>query len=178
MTNEFYQDKLESERLITRKLTDRDVKIWADFFSDKEAVEFFPKNEIISHSEKSKEWITRQINRYRDNTYGLQALINKQNNDFIGQCGLLLQEVDEVKELEVGYHIIKKYWGQGFAPEAARLFIDYAFENNLADSLIAIIDKRNLKSKRVAEKNGLQVEKQTIWNNIEVEIFRITKGQH
>lgn len=176
MTNKSYQDKLESERLVTRKLTKNDAAIWADFFSDNEAIEFLPYNGPISNSERAVEWVDKQINRYEENTYGLQALINKRTNDFVGQCGLLIQEVDDTKELEVGYHILKKYWGQGYAPEAARLFIDYAFKNNWAESIISIIDKRNLKSKRVAEKNGLEMEKQTTWRNITVEIFRITKS--
>jgi RimJ/RimL family protein N-acetyltransferase len=85
----------------------------------------------------------------------------------------MVQEVDGVNEIEVGYHIFKKYWGLGYAPEAAKLFIDYAFQNELTDSVISIIDIRNIKSQRVAEKNGLKREKQTIWSGLEVHIYRI-----
>lgn len=170
-----YLDRFESERLFTRKLMVTDVDIWKAFFNDKEAVAFLPPNNSLSDYEKSKEWIDKQINRYRNDGYGLQAILDKTTNDFVGQCGLLNQEVKGCKELEVGYHIFKKYWGQGFAPEAAGLFIDYAFTNNLSDSIISIIDVRNLNSKRVAEKNGLERESKTVWKNLEVEFFRITK---
>lgn len=134
-----------------------------------------PSYGLISNSQKATEWIDRQINRNKDNTYGLQALNDKSNNDFIGQCGLLTQEVDGINELEVGYHILKKYRGEGYATEAARLFINYAFKNNLSKSIISIIDIRNLKTKRVAEKNGLELEKQTTFKNIKVDIYRISK---
>ncbi|CAN5544418.1 hypothetical protein BH23BAC1_BH23BAC1_35930 [soil metagenome] len=82
---------------------------------------------------------------------------NKQTDkEFIGKCGLLTQEVDGIKEIEVGYHIMKKYRRQGYAPEAAKLFFDYALRNYLTISMISIIDIRNIKSQRVAEKNGLR----------------------
>ncbi|MBA3898594.1 MAG: GNAT family N-acetyltransferase [Bacteroidetes bacterium] len=175
MTKYIYQDKLESERLITRKLTINDIPAWIDFISDGEAMEHFPDFGKQTVKEKSKQWISRQLSRYAENRFGLQAIIEKDTNLFIGQCGLLSQEIDGKPELEVGYHIFKKYWGQGFAPEAASIFIDYAFKKNLSSSVISIIDKRNKKSQRVAEKNGLAREKETIWMGLEVYIYRIYK---
>ncbi len=172
---EIYRDQLESERLITRKLIESDKTIWADFFSDPEAVEFIPESGLTSDGDKAKHWIAKQINRYKENEFGLQVLIDKQTGSFIGQCGLLLQEVDGIKEIEVGYHMLKKYWGQGYAPEAARLFIGYAFENKLTDAVISIIDINNIKSQRVAEKNGLTREKQTRWKGMDVYIYRLNR---
>jgi hypothetical protein len=54
---------------------------------------------------------------------------------------------------------MKKYRRQGYAPEAAKLFFDYALRNYLTISMISIIDIRNIKSQRVAEKNGLRKKK-------------------
>ena len=86
-----------------------------------------------------------------------------------------MQEVDRETEIEVGYHIFKRFWGQGFAPEAAKLFIDYAFKNNLSNSIISIININNIRSQQVAEKNGLVREKQTNWLDLNVYIYRIKK---
>ena len=137
-------------------MTNDDVLIWTDFYKDKEAVELLPIFGLASIEDHAKNWIDRQLSRYNKSGFGLQALLNKQTNEFIGQCGIIKQEVDGQFEIEVGYHIFKKYWGQGYAPEAAQLFINYAFQNNLADSVISIIDVRNIKSQRVAYKNGLK----------------------
>ncbi|MEX2592641.1 MAG: GNAT family N-acetyltransferase [Anditalea sp.] len=172
-----YPDKLESDRLITRKLTENDISPWADFFSDKEAVQFFPDYGLTSNMERAKLWIDKQLKRYAEDGIGLQAIIDKRTNNFVGQCGLLKQEVDGLIEMEVGYHIFKEYWGQGFAPEAAKLFIDHAFQNNLTTSVISIIATGNTKSQRVADKNGLIREKQTKWSDLEVYIYRITKNK-
>lgn len=169
-----YEDNLQTDRLITRMLTKEDTTIWEAFFKDKEAIEFFP-DYTKSDKERAAEWIDRQLTRYDENRYGLQALIDKKTNAFIGQCGLLEQEVDGKKEIEVGYHIFKKYWGQGYAPEAARLFIDYAFLNMLTDTVISIIHSKNLKSQRVADKNGLVKDNQTNWLDLDVFIYRINK---
>jgi RimJ/RimL family protein N-acetyltransferase len=175
MTTYIYQDNLESERLLTRKLTSNDIEIWSDFFKDKDAIEFLPDPGFNSSEERSKHWIEKQLNRYSENLFGLQALIDKKTNEFIGQCGLLKQTVDGKTEIEVGYHIFKKYWGQGYAPEAAKLFIDYAFQNNLTDSVISIINTNNIKSQKVANKNGLLKEKQSIWSGLDIFIYRIHK---
>ncbi len=170
-----YSDCLISNRLLTRFLTKNDVATWTEFFRDKEAIELFPIQDSNNPQERAKQWIEKQVKRYTDNRFGLQALVDKISNTFIGQCGLLGQEVDGEKEIEVGYHILKKYWGHGFAPEGAKLFIDYAFKNNLTTSVISIIDKRNIKSQRVAEKNKLVCERETKWLDLDVYIFRIHK---
>ncbi len=171
-----YQDNLESARLTTRFLKPEDAIIWADFFKDKEAAEFIPAYGLTANEDRAKLWIDRQLNRYAENRLGLQALIDKTTNQMVGQCGVLVQEVDGKTEIEVGYHIFKKYWGQGYAPEAAKLFIDYAFKNMLAESVISIIATENIKSQRVAEKNGLVREKQTTFGGFDVFIYRINKS--
>ncbi|MFZ1677386.1 MAG: GNAT family N-acetyltransferase, partial [Saprospiraceae bacterium] len=146
-----------------------------DFFKDEEAIELMPTYGLTTNKERATRWIEKQLDRYATNRMGHQALIDRNTNEFIGQAGLLVQEVDGITELEVGYHVFKKYWGQGYAPEAARLFLNYGFKNNLSDSIISIIDTRNLKSQRVADKNGLLREKQTTWSDLNVYIYRIDK---
>jgi [ribosomal protein S5]-alanine N-acetyltransferase len=170
-----YNDHLESNRLSTRFLTTKDILIWTNFFKDKEAVELFPTLGLTSNRDRARHWIHKQLKRYKENSFGLQALIDKKTNEFIGQSGIMKQEVDGITEIEVGYHIFKKFWGQGYAPEAAKLFINYAFENKLADSVISIIDIRNIKSQIVADKNGLKREKQTRWSDLDVFIYRMEK---
>ncbi|GAB3174820.1 GNAT family N-acetyltransferase [Telluribacter humicola] len=170
-----YQDNLESERLTTRFLVPEDAGAWIEFCEDTEAVAYLPKFGLDRAEEKALYWINRQLGRYQDQRYGLQAFIHKETGKLIGQCGLLLQEVDGQMELEVGYHVLPKYWGQGYAPEAARLFIDYVFDHKLAPSIISIIDFRNTKSQRVAEKNGLVREQQTRWADRDVYVYRLMK---
>lgn len=172
-----YNDRLESNRLTTRFLKPADSKAWEEFTNDPHAMEFFPDSFFPGESSSATQWVNRQLQRYRDQHYGLQALISKSGGELVGQCGLLHQVVDGKAETEVGYHILKKHWGKGYAPEAARLFTDYVFTNNIAGSVISIIDVANVRSQRVAEKNGLVREKRCRWNGLDVFIYRIHNAQ-
>lgn len=175
MTNYIYEGRLESARLITRKLTLEDIAAWSEFFNDKEATQFIPDMGMTTSYDKAKFWIEKQLARYAENRFGHQALIHKDTNEFIGQCGILTQDVNGEIYYEIGYHIFKKYWGQSYAPEAAKLFIDYAFKNNISDRVVSIIDINNVKSQRVADKNGLIREKQIKWHDMDVYIYKIVK---
>lgn len=170
--NYLYNDNLETDRLVTRFLTLDDVSIWTKFLSDKEAIEFFPKTHFVTPEDHSVFWINKQLGRYKENRYGLQALIHKETGEFIGQCGLLLQEVDGIAELEVGYHIFKKHWGKGYAIEAAKAFKLYGLKNKQANSIISIIHSDNIRSQKVAIKNGMKKEKESVWLDLDVYIFR------
>ncbi len=88
------------------------------------------------------------------------------------QCDLLLQKIENKLEIEVGYHVIQKYWGMGYATEAAQLFLDFAIENKLAQSVIAIIHPNNLKSIRVAEKINMKFDFETQLNDETVKVYR------
>lgn len=170
-----YSDQLETERLITRYLTEADVPLWMEFFKDPEAIEFFPFYKAMIPEASAIEWIDRQTARYVNRQYGMQALIEKSTGTLVGQCGLLAKEIDGIPEIEVGYSILKKYWGLGYAAEAARRFIDYAFDNNLVESVICTISPGNVKSIRVAEKNGLAFEKISPWLDMELCVYRLRK---
>jgi len=88
----------------------------------------------------------------------------------------LVQEVDGIQELEIGYTIIPAYWNQGYATEAARKCKEFAFENNFADSIISIIHVENIRSEMVARKNGMQLDKTTSFKGFPVNIFRIRRS--
>lgn len=167
-----YTDQLTSDRLISKFIQPGDEKQWLPFFQSSEATALFPDFGLNSLEERTHYWIAKQLERYASNRYGLQFLYLKNSGILIGQCGLLLQEIDGVEELEVGYHILSKYWGLGYAPEAARMFMNFAQEQKLAKSIISIIDVRNNNSMRVAQKNGLKLDKSTVWNDLKVNIFR------
>lgn len=172
-----YTDGLETPRLHTRFLTPGDKTTWLEFVNDPISITFF-SNEGLNNSNFAARWIDASIARYSNNGYGLQALIDKETGDFIGLCGLLLQELNGVDELEIGYHLLRKYWGHGFATEAAQMFRDYAFENEQASSVISIIHPLNFLSKAVATRNGMRLsQKGTFFREKEVDVFRITASE-
>lgn len=173
--NYVYQDNLQSPRLKTRYLTREDIPVWSNFFECEECVQFFPSFGLNTPEERATHWIEKQLGRYKDNRFGLQALILKETGELIGQCGLLAQDVDGITEVEVGYHIFKQHWRKGYATEAAQLFKQYAFDNNLCQSLVSIIHVNNVLSQNVAERNGMKRDKLIKFFDVEHYLYRIYK---
>jgi RimJ/RimL family protein N-acetyltransferase len=172
-----YLEERETKRLLIRPLVENDYHDWQEFIMDEIATKFFPDDWKL-RPEKSIEWIDFQLKRYKENRYGLHALIEKKSGRLIGQCGLLTQNVDGRNELEIGYHLIPRYWGNGYAIEAAREFSKMCFENNLAESIISIIDIDNILSQKVAQRNGMTIETQTVFMEMNVFIYRIKREDY
>lgn len=171
-------ENLQTERLQIRKLTLDDVDAWMEYFNSPAALQFMPMYTLGSRA-MCTTIIERQLERYAVNNYnGLRALIDKETGELVGQCGLLIQEVDGVTELEIGYHLIPRFWKKGYATEAAMYFKEYAFDIGLCESLISIIHIDNINSQQVASRNGMKPEKETVFKEIPVVIYRITKAEY
>ncbi|QOI95974.1 MAG: GNAT family N-acetyltransferase [Flammeovirgaceae bacterium] len=164
----------QTERLWFREVQAGDYPDWLTFFEDPRTQQHW-EGVFGTPEEECTRWYESQYARYREDRGGMNALIKKDTGELIGHAGLLVQQVDGVEELEVAYSLLPKFWHQGFATEAARKCKRYAFEQNFAESLISIITVPNLPSQQVARRNGMEIEKQTIYKNNPVYIFRIFK---
>lgn len=162
----------ETERLTFRKILPSDFETWLPFHQDPRSTEYWegiPKDPILACEEQFE----RFFERYEKKLGGMNALIHKKTDLFIGICGLLIQYVDGIKELEIGYSILPVFWKNGYATEAAIKCREYAFEHKLSTSLISIIHVDNEPSKKVARNNGMRLDKSTIYKNNPVQIFRL-----
>ena len=83
--------------------------------------------------------------------------------------------VDGVEEIEIGYRLDPKYWGRGLATEAAEAVRDHAFNDLGLGHVISLIHPNNIASRRVAEKNGMTVEKETIFRGFPTIVFGIRR---
>lgn len=167
----------ESERLQFRLLNKNDYPIWLEFFKDPNVSQYLGMDDFPTALIKNDKWFEVVFYRYHSNLGGMNVLIDKKTNEFIGQCGLLVQEIDGTIELEIGYSILPKFWHKGYASEAAKKCRDFAFENNFADSLISIIHIDNLGSQKVAKNNGMTASSQSEYKGMPVDIYRINKDE-
>ena len=165
----------ETARLKFRKITNSDFNSWLEFFKHPSSFEHWIA-QLGEPDVECKKWFDRQAERYEKNEGGMNALIEKQSGELIGYCGLLVQTVDQKRELEVGYSLLPDFRNKGYATEASRKCIDFAFGNNFADSLISIVSLTNTPSANVAIKNGMKIEKQAVYKENQVNIFRIYKS--
>jgi [ribosomal protein S5]-alanine N-acetyltransferase len=151
---------LETERLVLRRLTRDDVDAIFAMIGDPVAMQYYPRR--FEHKD-AEEWIERNLHRYAEDGYGLYAAVLKTDGDVIGDCGLVAQQIEGHAEIEVGYHLRRDQWGHGYATEAARGCMEYAFDTLDAAKVISLIRPENLPSRRVAERNGMQVERQMMY---------------
>ncbi len=166
----------ETPRILFRKIRKSDFNEWLEFHKNPETSKHWIA-EFKSPKKECEDWYKNQFFRYKNNLGGMNALIDKQSGKLIGHCGLLIQTVDDLVELEIGYSLIPEFWNMGFATEAAIKCRDFAFENGLSDSLISIISLANKRSEKVALKNGMNRDKVTEYKGNKVNIFRINKSE-
>ncbi|MFX0555212.1 GNAT family N-acetyltransferase [Maribacter sp. CXY002] len=162
----------ETARLLFRKVLPSDYDSWLPFHQEPKSTQYWDGTQPNPEA-ACEEQFTNIFLRHKNKTGGMNALILKEHNVLVGLCGLLVQEVDGSKELEIGYSILPKYWGLGFATEAAMKYKEVTKQNKWASHLISIIQIDNSPSQRVAEKNGMKIEKTTSYKNNTVHIFRI-----
>ena len=167
-------DGQSSDRLLYRRIDISDSREWLNFFQDPQTSIHWIE-EKISPELSCKNWYQKQQWRYENHKGGMNALVEKSTKRFIGHAGLLVQQVDGVEELEIGYSLLPEFWNKGYASEAAAECKRFAFQNNLADSLISIISVTNAPSQHVASKNGMTAERKTTYKGNEVFIYRITR---
>ncbi|MCL6265124.1 GNAT family N-acetyltransferase [Flagellimonas myxillae] len=164
-----------SERLMFRKLLQEDFDSWLPFYHDSRSTEFW-EGLPSDPKEACQQQFDRVFERYDQGLGGMNALILKKTGQLIGLCGLLVQTVDEIQELEIGYSVLPEFWLQGFAFEAANKCKVHAFDHQLSTSLISIIHIDNIPSQKVAIKNGMFLDKTTSYKDNPVHIFRVNQG--
>jgi RimJ/RimL family protein N-acetyltransferase len=86
----------------------------------------------------------------------------KESGEVIGDCGIIKQDVEGETAMEVGYHFRRDQWGRGYATEAARACMGLAFHVFGADKVISLIRHENVPSRRVAERNGMKLEREVV----------------
>lgn len=168
----------ETSRLKFRLLESADFDLWLELFKQKNIAKFLGFDVTLSPEELCRTWFDKVFDRYKNNLGGMNVLIDKDTNAFVGQCGLLIQTVEEEERMEIGYSMLPSCWGKGYATEAAVKCKNYAFENNLTENLISIVHIENIGSEKVARKNGMELEKKiNSYKGIPVNVFGINKNR-
>lgn len=143
---------LETERLYLREMNQGDFFSLCEILQDERTMYAY---EGAFSDQEVQEWLDRQISRYEKWNFGLWAVILKETDKMIGQCGLTMQPWKESEVLEIGYLFNRLYWHRGYATEAARACKKYAFESLGASEVCSIIRDTNLASQNVAVRNGM-----------------------
>lgn len=148
---------IETERLLLRDYTLDDFDALYEIMSDPETMQHYP---APFDADKTRNWITWNLENYEKYGFGLWAVVLKETGEFIGDCGITIQNIDGEMLPEIGYHIHKRYWRQGFAKEAARAVRDWVFQNTQYDTIYSYMKYTNIASYSTAVSNGMRKVKE------------------
>ena len=165
----------ETERLYMRRITQDDFSSWKEILSDPETMKHYPKP---YDDQGVQRWIDWTLSNYEKYGFGLRALVLKETGEFIGDCGITMQNINGNLLPEIGYHLNKKYHRQGFASEAAKKCRDFAFETLGFPAVYSYMSDLNQASYGVAQKIGMQLTEKYADDTHELtRVYRITKEE-
>ena len=143
---------IETERLRIREYTEKDFEALYEILSDAETMKYYPK----PYDENGvRRWINWCLDSYKKHGFGLWALELKDTGEFIGDCGISMQNIDGETLPEIGYHINKNYWRRGYAKEACAAVKKWLFENTDFDCAYSYMNQENIASWSTAVSNGM-----------------------
>ena len=148
---------IETPRLLLRNYSLSDFDSLYEIMSDPETMQHYP---APFDADRTRNWITWNLDNYEKYGFGLWAVVLKETGEFIGDCGITLQNIDGEILPEIGYHIHKKYWRRGFAKEAARAVRDWGFRNTQYDIFYSYMKYTNIGSWSTALANGMKKVKE------------------
>ncbi len=148
---------LETHRLRLRPFQQEDAEtVFHCWESDPEVAKYMfwtSHNDI----EKTKKWISFELNQIPKNDWYRFAILLKDTNDLIG-TGLIYYE-EEVNSWETGYNLGRKYWGNGYATEAMKEILSFAKNELHLKEIVGRYAKENPASGNVMRKLGFLYEK-------------------
>ncbi|MBE9198992.1 MULTISPECIES: GNAT family protein [unclassified Nodularia (in: cyanobacteria)] len=149
--------KLETERLLLREFVDTDWPAVFAYQSDPLYLRYYNWTHLTQTD--AREFVQMFINQQKERPrikFQL-AVVLKDENHLIGNCGVRINDM-ELKEANIGYELDSRYWGRGYATEAARAILKFGFEELKIHRIWSWCVAENLSSVRVLEKNSMRCE--------------------
>ncbi len=174
---------LETERLILRELQETDIDGIFELDSNIDVHKYLGNNPIktIHQAEKIITFIRDQ---YKERGIGRFAAIEKSSGEFIGWSGLKLNE-GEKEELngfqnfiDIGYRLIPRFWGKGYASESAFACLDFGFKQMNYNVIYGAAEIENIGSNKVLQKIGLQYINEFSFENVLTNWYELKKENY
>ena len=148
---------METERLFLREMSMNDFDALYRVLADTNNMQYYS---YTFDEERVRNWISRNMDRYGMDGFGLWAVCLKDTGEMIGDCGLTLQNIDGKTLPEIGYHIRANCQHLGYASEAAMAVRDWAFKNTEFPALYSYCRSVNTPSIKTAGSIGMHYDRE------------------
>lgn len=168
----------ETDRILLREIVMDDAVAIFEMDADPE-VHRYLGNSPIESMDEAVAYILFVRKQYEELGIGRWAIVDRENGEFLGWGGMKFR-TDKVNGYQnyydVGYRLLRKHWGKGYATESARASIDYGFSRMEMPSIYAMAHVENLASIHALQKSGLKITGQVVENDILCHWFEINKA--
>ncbi len=170
---------IETDRLIMRDITDKDVHGMYAMDSDAE-VHTFLGNKPIATLEEAQKMVDAIKLQYIQNGIGRWAVVEKKSGNFIGWSGFkLITDViaDKSHFYDLGYRFIKEYWGKGYATETAIASLNHGFAKLNFKEICGMADVDHIVSNTILQKIGLVKRKEFVYNGMLLNFYSLSREE-
>ncbi len=171
---------LETDRLTLRPFREDDVDLMAELFANPDFMRF--SLGVFTKREQTVAFIEKIMRWDREGIPSQFAVIFKGgirktgcNGTLLGYCGFFHHLEHGIEDVEIGYRLHPAYWNRGLITEAALAVRDHGFRDLKLDRVISLVHPENVPSRRVAEKNGMTVEKEIIFRGFPTLVYALTR---
>jgi RimJ/RimL family protein N-acetyltransferase len=167
------KDVIETERLVLRMFRESDTDAYAEMLADPEVMRFLGGKPLP----RAEAWrnMAMVLGHWHLRGYGFWAVEEKASGELVGRVGCWRPE--GWPGLEVGWTLRRRFWGRGYATEAARASMDYAFTRLNQTRVISLIAPENFNSIRVALRLGEKPEGEWEVFGTKVIIYAVNKAE-
>jgi [ribosomal protein S5]-alanine N-acetyltransferase len=165
--------RIETKRLILREFQQQDFQELVPILENPQVMKFSLTGALSIT--KTQEKIQSFITSYQKFGFGKWAVIVKESNQLVGYCGMAVEQIDNKDEVEIGYRLEPRFWGNGLATEAALTVIQYGFDQFKFPYILGIVERENTASARVLKKLGMRYDRETLFHSIKMDVYRVNR---
>lgn len=145
---------LKTHRLILRQWQETDLEPFAAMNADPQVMRYFPSTKTKAYSQ---DLMARVKSHIDEKGWGWWAVEQKSDGAFVGAVGLMATNLDTYFSpcVEIGWRLNRPFWGKGYATEAAKRAVKYAFDELLLPELVSFTSVTNAPSISVMKRIGM-----------------------
>ncbi|NTD99096.1 GNAT family N-acetyltransferase [Agrobacterium tumefaciens] len=162
----------QSKTIVIREFLPSEEYLFISLFEDKEVTRFLPQ----LHANDYHQLFEMALKDYDLGSFGRWGIFDAKNELFIGTC-LYRPFVEVPEQTEIGYSLIKSYWGMGIGTEVAKALLSYGFAKTKTNEIVALTDLRNIGSQKVLQKLGFKQLNNIIRRGVELSYFLIERSE-